>query len=779
MLTRQVHCVTMPPMIPRLLTLQNFLSYGSTPQTIDFDDYNLICLSGRNGHGKSALLDAITWAAWGQARKTVGTNKPDDGLLRLGTKQMKVIFEFEVNGQRYRVRREYSRAQGKPQANLDVGVYDSDLQEFRSLTEKTIRRTQAVIEKVIGLDYETYVNSAFLRQGHANEFSQKSPKERKKILATILGVNRYDGLQSLALEKAREAVQQIRLLQELQVQDERALEQRDELVVKQKQAEQAREAIEKKWHTLRDQELALQKLQLARATDSQQITTIEKKMLERQRVLESQHQKMREEKVHAVHAAQGAVEQLRTQYEHAQSQEQRIAAELTQVRVQHVELQKQVKVAQTTIDKHQKIKQMFDKRRAFYGAYVPRAKWLFSQQEELSKKNALVHENESPSCPLCEQMLSAKRKQFLHTKLATQQRQLTHRYDRLHRVLRQLKEQLVEDHKVVALYDAAVAKVQTLSGQVKQLGARSTQLITQQEKAKQTQLDHKKEFDAAVVLCNKAKEIVATFEKHCATELSDDAELQKLRKEKQQALQAQGGDKEAQERLSGQIKKVNDEQTAVRKEQEQVVAQLSTLRTKLEQLAEKKKAFDERVKQINAREESKADYTSLATAWSKNGIQALLIEQAIPEIEQEANDLLARLSHNQAQVFIESQRDLKSGGVRETLDIKIADTMGVRPYEMFSGGEAFRIDFALRIAISKLLARRAGTALQVLIIDEGFGSQDEEGLQRLMQALYTVQEDFEKIIIVSHLPEFKENFPVHFVVNKGATGSHVSVEQRG
>ena len=57
-------------------------------------------------------------------------------------------------------------------------------------------------------------------------------------------------------------------------------------------------------------------------------------------------------------------------------------------------------------------------------------------------------------------------------------------------------------------------------------------------------------------------------------------------------------------------------------------------------------------------------------------------------------------------------------------------------HELFSGGEAFRIDFALRIAISKLLARRAGTALQTLIIDEGFGSQDEEGLAHIMEALY-------------------------------------------
>ena len=106
----------------------------------------------------------------------------------------------------------------------------------------------------------------------------------------------------------------------------------------------------------------------------------------------------------------------------------------------------------------------------------------------------------------------------------------------------------------------------------------------------------------------------------------------------------------------------------------------------------------------------------------------LLIEDAIPEIEQEANHLLAKLTNNQAQIFIESLRDLKKGGTKETLDIKISDAGGIRPYELFSGGEAFRIDFALRIAISKLLARRAGTALQTLIIDEGFGSQDEEGL---------------------------------------------------
>ncbi|MEX0672271.1 MAG: SbcC/MukB-like Walker B domain-containing protein, partial [Candidatus Babeliales bacterium] len=107
------------------------------------------------------------------------------------------------------------------------------------------------------------------------------------------------------------------------------------------------------------------------------------------------------------------------------------------------------------------------------------------------------------------------------------------------------------------------------------------------------------------------------------------------------------------------------------------------------------------------------------------------------------------------------------------------DAVGIRPYEMFSGGEAFRIDFALRIAISKLLARRAGTSLQTLIIDEGFGSQDEEGLSHIMDALYKIQDDFSKIIIVSHLPSMKNQFPVHFIVEKGAQGSSVTICEQG
>src|SRR5579885_1527996 len=204
-------------MIPLKLQLKNFLSYGSEVQTIDFTAYHLICLSGKNGHGKSALLDAISWALWGQARKTTGVTKADEGLLRLGQTQMFVALDFEFNGQTYRVKREFAKTYGKPYAALDFGLLDSERDELIPLTDKTIRQTQEKLEGMLNLDAESFVNSAFLRQGQSNEFSKKSAKERKNVLATILGLNRYENIRTLATEKEKQAQAQKESLVTIQI----------------------------------------------------------------------------------------------------------------------------------------------------------------------------------------------------------------------------------------------------------------------------------------------------------------------------------------------------------------------------------------------------------------------------------------------------------------------------------------------------------------------------------------------------------------------------------
>jgi exonuclease SbcC len=171
-------------------------------------------------------------------------------------------------------------------------------------------------------------------------------------------------------------------------------------------------------------------------------------------------------------------------------------------------------------------------------------------------------------------------------------------------------------------------------------------------------------------------------------------------------------------------------------------------------------------------------YKALERAFGKDGVPALLIEQALPEIEMKANEILGRLSDDTMRLHFETQakyKDEKRKDLRETLEIQVSDGAGERDYEMFSGGEAFRVNFAIRLALSEVLAQRKGARLQMLVIDEGFGSQDAQGRQRLIQAINAVRADFAKILVITHLDELRDAFPTRIEVEKTETGSTVTV----
>ena len=171
-------------------------------------------------------------------------------------------------------------------------------------------------------------------------------------------------------------------------------------------------------------------------------------------------------------------------------------------------------------------------------------------------------------------------------------------------------------------------------------------------------------------------------------------------------------------------------------------------------------------------------FKELERAFGKDGVPALLIEQALPQIETKANEILERLSGGNMSIRFQTQReykDAKRDDMRETLDIQISDSAGIRDYEMFSGGEAFRVNFSIRLALSEVLAQRAGARLQTLVIDEGFGSQDAVGRQRLIEAINTVKSDFAKILVITHIENLKDAFPTRIEVEKTPRGSSVSI----
>ncbi len=216
-----------------------------------------------------------------------------------------------------------------------------------------------------------------------------------------------------------------------------------------------------------------------------------------------------------------------------------------------------------------------------------------------------------------------------------------------------------------------------------------------------------------------------------------------------------------------------------RRQLDEQLSQQGRLQQRLTQLESLQSQYEEQQQNQQNLQRQYRVHQELALAFGKNGIQALMIENILPQLEAETNHILSRLTGNQLHVQIVTQKagrkSSKSAKLIDTLDILIADANGTRPYETYSGGEAFRINFSIRLALARLLAQRAGTSLQMLIVDEGFGTQDSEGCHRLIAAINAIAPDFSCILTVTHMPQFKEAFQTRIEVRKTERGSQLSL----
>jgi exonuclease SbcC len=160
--------------------------------------------------------------------------------------------------------------------------------------------------------------------------------------------------------------------------------------------------------------------------------------------------------------------------------------------------------------------------------------------------------------------------------------------------------------------------------------------------------------------------------------------------------------------LSAKLNRAGDDVNRLQREERFAREKVIAVQQNLAHIAYQAKKRGELEDQLQQVRESLGLYRELQQAFGKKGVQALLIESAIPEIEDEANLLLNRMTASRMHVRFETQREAKStDNTIETLDIRISDELGTRDYELYSGGEAFRVNFAIRIAMSKVLARRA------------------------------------------------------------------------
>ena len=856
-------------MIPVRLKLRNFMPYSGDVPELLFTGIHTACISGENGSGKSSIIDAMTWALWGKTRA-----KSDDDLIHQGENEMEVEFDFKMQDELYRIVRKYSRSRSQRtsgKGTLDLFVYNG--LAFIPMSGDTKTTTEQKITGILHMDYDTFINSAFLRQGHADEFSRQTPAKRKEVLASILGLDRYDEFEKDAREKARGA-QNERLRAEASIGEisselEKKSEAESELSAAEAELQETAARIgqvQSRLEALRSRHQELEAISsqcrllegsLARHDGDIRLwqSSLDEcnKKISGYRELQAMEQeidsgydqlmakrKMDEDlgaRLRRLNQLKDHRHRLEQEFNKAQSElnsrylviEDRIsrleekASALPGLKSSQESLQpRQQELNELQSSLHQKQEALKQKGETVAGLSSSAVSLSREIQHIQEKLTLFMEQADEGRCPLCEselghdglclvkEKLQSELNEKEQSRLKTEHeiKQETAAIDRLNAELKQCEsryrtegEELVrQTTRLAESMREALAASEAIASEQADLEAIAASLASR-DFAGDT-LSRINELEKAITDAGYDE---ARHE--CVrSEISRMEKFDRLHRELENAIKSLDAENEKAAGIARTIADINERHQHDRCALDSIKGKLAELPGVLQELggAEKESRecnelnsaarqrlgaaterleylkvlsvkLKEKQKSAAAASRSEAIYTELATAFGKKGIQAMLIETSLPELEDEANRLLARMTDGRMSVTFETQRDTKKGDVAETLDIKIGDELGTRSYEMFSGGEAFRIDFAVRIALSRLLARRAGAPLPTLIIDEGFGTQDSAGIEKVTEAINSIQEEFRKIIVITHIDELKDAFPSHINVVKADCGSRIEV----
>lgn len=855
-------------MIPIKLKLEGFTSYRNAVE-VDFTGFDLACVSGQNGAGKSSLLDAITYALYGKARGKT------EAIINTASNAATVSLDFEYEDQTYRVLRRNPR--GK---STEVYFYifnpeaDSPEKSWKDLSEHSVRETDAKIQKTLRLDYDSFVNASFFLQGKADSFATKSPTERKVILSSILGLDQWEQYAKAAKDKKAEIKSRVEAIEQQIGAIQSELEGEENSKQELASAQMALDLVKEKIKAQEAQLAVLRAEAQAINAQAQKVDLLKKQVLTNESALQKKQNQAADKraKIEEFEQTLAKADEIMAAYQKLQSSRKELEAlDLLSQQVSPLEnkrgqletelrvfsqrlssevenLKKEEKALQTDLEKSNqdrlKLKGLTEQIEALGEPIEPESLneeinhleeevkklnqengSLNAQMDELAKRRKKVDDVNEAVCPTCGQNLSPEHRKQVVAEINELGKPLGDQYRENQKVRKELEGKLSDLKSKQNELRTSNLKRSRLENEAALLKQSLQQLETREKQWKAEKAVHLETIQAELNQESFLPEVRLELSElqHKIAALAYD---QNLHNEVRKRIQSLSNAEKAQTDLllaqnnSSLIKaELENLQTEIQNEQDLLEDARENLNKEEEALTEaRKNAQDPRIaeseldqlredqavsdrkigelnqalasiqkqreRQANLREEKDGlneqlrQYAKLEAAFGKSGVPAMLIEQALPELEEQANDLLGKLTDYNLSVKLESQReykDKKRDDKKETLDIIVSDGSGVRDYETYSGGEAFRINFALRLALSRVLSHRAGAKLRTLVIDEGFGNQDAQGRQRLIEAINAVKEDFEKILIITHIEELKDYFSNRIEVTKTTYGSSIEV----
>jgi exonuclease SbcC len=742
-------------MRPVHLTLEGFGSY-TDPTDVDFTTLGLVAITGPNGAGKSTLWDAITYALFGTPRVPGDV----DSVVSLGDVKATVQFSFDVEGELWRVTR--IRVAGKrTQATIEAQTADGD---WEARSDASVRGTDEAIRELLGMGEDTFASTVMVGQGEADRFSAADPAARKQILAEVLDLSRFSDLAEAARGEVSTATAHVDSIRSrIDDIDRRLVElgDPDALLVE----------LDRR-HTTATAELAaataewgeIQTRRNAAAVAATELAGIEAQIAAELADLEQRRRQATGDLADARTAHARAVD-ARTDATGALRDAVTAADTLAVLTARRDEAQ--VALADTRVEQD-RIQGEGQELAATHAGLLARLPDIDARRTELAERLIGVQRDndDDVNCWVCDRPFDVEHRSRIIEQLTAEQNTLAATRSQVQ------AEADATNNRIVALrvtHKELRARVESLDGELRDL--------TRDHDRCDTLAGERPVRTAHLEQCEADLTRSYTTLERCEAEtnrLADDPEsVGDLTARLDAARDRAGSLTDLDATLNSAQTRMDDDRTAMGEidkahgRAESAAEQVTTLR------CERTAA----TATIDTANQTAQDWQTIAKAFNRDGVPAMILEGVMPELEEGANTILERLSAGDLQVRLDTTRATKSGSTRDTLDITVSTSEGDRRYESLSGGEALRVDLALRLGLARLLANRAGRNIRFVVIDEGWGALDTDGTAGLVDMLRTLHEsgEFDLVATVTHVDTVAAAFPQQLVVTRDGTSSTIEV----
>ncbi len=766
------------------IRLQNFRQHADT--RIEFES-GLTGIVGANGTGKSTILEAIAWALYGNPAAR-GKRDSIRWLRAPAGATVRVELDFELGGHTYRVVRKVTSAE------LYLDRSSAPIANSSSAVSEVLRRR-------LGMSLDEFFNTYFTGQKELSMMAAMGPTERGQFLSKLLGYERLRVAQELARERRRSIVAEATGVK-TGMPDADAVRQAAKDAVEQlatadanAKAVQTRQAaatavvatLTPQWQAVQAERERVQRIESdLRVAESEQTA--------RQREIERHDRELAElatahaelstlraaiQPLAAVRVELDAMDRLAREEGRRQTlalREQELAAELTRLRERRTQLETAPRLEEeSTLDLKRRRAELDETLGALE---IAKTEWIRDKQEADTKieqlkqtmtdykkqRELLVNEGETGTCPICARPLG----------------------DHYRIVLDSIDEQLASIAENGRYFRARVEQLATMPADVAVLENTKKEIaeaIAKLEK-KMTRI-HLGVQELATVTADLADRAA----KHVAL-LAELAEVPAgYSADRHVAMRRQYDDLQALESRATKLGGALEREAQLRMDRDRVAAALGVMRIRLTEL----RAEREAVQGVEGRFEAiRADYEAAtaalratevetATAQARHGsavVAAEVAERACADLDR----AIARLEELTQERRHHEELDRAYSDLRTELNIQIRPDISNRasvllaeltdgrydeleldpsydiivledgvPRSVISGGEEDVANLVLRLAISQMIAERAGQPLSLLVLDEVFGSLDDSRRHNVVGLLRRLHDRFEQVIVITHI----------------------------